>query len=186
MSALDNKAMQALSDAGAQCGVCGDQPGDRTCPDCERCYRQYVAALRAAGWAPRAEVLTDFAARLTRKARQMGAEWLRVDQVCEALHRVAANPDRFEAAADAYRAEVLAEAAEAIVAENDRILWATTPGKHWAADLLRRMAEPAPEPQLPTCVLCGATGVTLRPTGGRYPSGAQKFACSAECTEVAS
>lgn len=61
MNALDNKAMQALSDAGAQCGVCGDQPGDRICPDCERCYRQYVAALRAAGWAPRAEVLREAA-----------------------------------------------------------------------------------------------------------------------------
>ncbi|MFJ1695741.1 hypothetical protein ACIOHC_11405 [Streptomyces sp. NPDC088252] len=40
-----------------------------------------------------------------------------------------------------HRAEVLAEAADAIVAENDRVFWATTPGKHWAADLLRRMAD---------------------------------------------
>lgn len=62
MNALDNKAMQALCDAGAQCGVCGDQPGDRICTDCERCYRRYVAALRAAGWAPRAEVLNEAAA----------------------------------------------------------------------------------------------------------------------------
>jgi hypothetical protein len=61
MSDFDDKAMQALSDAGAQCGVCGDQPGDRTCPDCEHCYRQYVAALRAAGWAPRTEVLDEAA-----------------------------------------------------------------------------------------------------------------------------
>ncbi|MEV6165768.1 hypothetical protein AB0L71_28415 [Streptomyces sp. NPDC052052] len=55
----DNEAMQALSDAGAVCGNCGDEPGDRTCPDCERCYQRYAAALRAAGWAPRAEVLAD-------------------------------------------------------------------------------------------------------------------------------
>lgn len=55
----DDKAMQALSDAGAQCGDCGDQPGDRICPDCERCYGWYVTALRAAGWAPRAEVRAE-------------------------------------------------------------------------------------------------------------------------------
>lgn len=52
----DNRAIQTLSNEGAQCGTCGDQPGDRTCPDCERCRRWYVAALRNAGWAPRAEV----------------------------------------------------------------------------------------------------------------------------------
>lgn len=57
----DDKAMQALSNAGAQCGVCGDQPGDRDCPDCERCYREYVKALRAAGWAPRSETYREAA-----------------------------------------------------------------------------------------------------------------------------
>ncbi|MGW7636029.1 hypothetical protein [Streptomyces decoyicus] len=57
----DNEAMQALSNAGAQCGSCGDEPGDRVCPDCERFYQDYVAALRAAGWAPRVEVLTEAA-----------------------------------------------------------------------------------------------------------------------------
>ncbi|WP_331756749.1 hypothetical protein [Streptomyces decoyicus] len=55
----DNQAMQALSDAGAQCGSCGDEPGDRTCPDCERCYQSYVDALRKAGWAPRTEALRE-------------------------------------------------------------------------------------------------------------------------------
>ncbi|MFE6408208.1 hypothetical protein ACFVOR_14880 [Streptomyces sp. NPDC057837] len=39
------------------------------------------------------------------------------------------------------RAAVLREGAAAIVAENDRMLWATKPGKHWAADVLTRMAE---------------------------------------------
>jgi hypothetical protein len=39
------------------------------------------------------------------------------------------------------RAAALREGAAAIVAENDRMLWATKPGKHWAADLLTRMAE---------------------------------------------
>lgn len=53
---LDDQAIQILSNEGAQCGVCGDQPGDRTCPDCEKCRHRYVAALRAAGWAPRSEV----------------------------------------------------------------------------------------------------------------------------------
>lgn len=42
----------------------------------------------------------------------------------------------------AIRAEILNEAADAIVSENDRKLWASKPGKHWAADLLRAMASP--------------------------------------------
>lgn len=58
----DDAAVQALSNAGAMCGVCGDEPGDRTCPDCERCRRRYVTALRAAGWAPLAEVQAELAA----------------------------------------------------------------------------------------------------------------------------
>lgn len=45
------------------------------------------------------------------------------------------------------RAAVLREAADAIVADNDRQLWATKPGKHWAADLLRRMADGKPPRQ---------------------------------------
>ena len=61
IAAADNAAMQALSDAGAQCGTCGDEPSDRTCPDCERCYQRYVDALRKAGWAPRSEVLREAA-----------------------------------------------------------------------------------------------------------------------------
>lgn len=52
----DNQAAQILSNTGAMCGICGDEPGDRTCPDCEACRLRYVAALRAAGWAPRAEL----------------------------------------------------------------------------------------------------------------------------------
>ncbi|MFD5058217.1 hypothetical protein [Streptomyces sp. NPDC058394] len=40
-----------------------------------------------------------------------------------------------------HRAEVLREAADAIVAENDRALWASRPGRHWTADLLLRMAD---------------------------------------------
>ena len=60
----DDIAIQALSDQGAQCGdwgICGDQPGDRVCPGCEKCRREYVEALRAAGWAPRAETLSQAA-----------------------------------------------------------------------------------------------------------------------------
>jgi RecB family exonuclease len=54
---LDDQAMQVLSIEGAMCGgYCGDEPGDRNCPDCERCRRDYLAALRKAGWAPRAEI----------------------------------------------------------------------------------------------------------------------------------
>lgn len=71
MNARDDAAMQALSDAGAQCGVCGDQPGDRICPDCERCYETYVEALRKAGWAPRTEVLHEAEARLRTQAESL-------------------------------------------------------------------------------------------------------------------
>lgn len=56
----DDKAMQTLSEEGAMCGeYCGDEPGDRRCDSCERCRSRYVGALRAAGWAPRAERLTE-------------------------------------------------------------------------------------------------------------------------------
>lgn len=72
MSAFDEAAKQALSDAGAQCGDCGDQPGDRICPDCERCYGWYVAALRKAGWVPRAEVLNEAADELDAHCEKYG------------------------------------------------------------------------------------------------------------------
>lgn len=39
------------------------------------------------------------------------------------------------------RASAFRDGAAAVVAENDRMLWATKPGRHWAADLLIRMAE---------------------------------------------
>lgn len=53
---LDDLAIQVLSNEGAQCGDCGDQPGDRICPSCEHFRSLYVAALRKAGWAPLAEL----------------------------------------------------------------------------------------------------------------------------------
>jgi hypothetical protein len=56
ITSLDDLAVQVLSNEGAQCGNCDDEPGDRNCPDCERCRRWYVAALRKAGWAPRSEI----------------------------------------------------------------------------------------------------------------------------------
>jgi len=62
---IRNPAMQALSNAGAVCGNCGDEPGDRTCPDCERIYRTYLSALRDAGWAPRTETLHQAATDLS-------------------------------------------------------------------------------------------------------------------------
>ncbi|MGW6288281.1 hypothetical protein [Streptomyces sp. NPDC055107] len=74
MSAADETAIQALSVAGAFCGVCGFQPGDRGCPDCERCWAGYVKALRAAGWAPRSEVLSEFVAWLVKRAREHRAQ----------------------------------------------------------------------------------------------------------------
>lgn len=58
-ASADDLAVQVLSNEGAQCGdwgICGDQPGDRICPNCEKVRARYVAALRAAGWAPRSEL----------------------------------------------------------------------------------------------------------------------------------
>ncbi|RUP66747.1 hypothetical protein SSPNP10_15910 [Streptomyces sp. NP10] len=43
---------------------------------------------------------------------------------------------------DELRTKWAAEDADAIVAENDRRLWASTPGQHWAADLIRRRSDP--------------------------------------------
>ncbi|MFD3955849.1 MULTISPECIES: hypothetical protein [Streptomyces] len=72
MSAADETAIQALSTAGAFCGECGFQPGDRGCPDCERCWAGYVKALRAAGWAARAEVADEIdAAQATKDAAEV-------------------------------------------------------------------------------------------------------------------
>jgi len=67
---IDDIAIQALSDAGAICGDCGSEPGDRVCPDCERCRGWYVAALRAAGWAPGNEELTVEVNRLRAELAQ--------------------------------------------------------------------------------------------------------------------
>lgn len=62
------------------------------------------------------------------------------------------EPDEYGGHADAVlavhpapadRAAVLREAADAIAADNDRRMWASKPGQHWAADLLRRMADEA-------------------------------------------
>lgn len=47
------------------------------------------------------------------------------------------------------RAAILREAADAIVADNDRQMWASKPGQHWAADLLYRLADEAQQPTDP-------------------------------------
>lgn len=44
-TSLAEQIKQALSDAGAFCGECGFEPGDRGCDDCERCYTSYAKAL---------------------------------------------------------------------------------------------------------------------------------------------
>jgi hypothetical protein len=56
----DDRAVQVLSQAGAMCGVCGDEPGDRKCPDCESCRRDYLECLyEEAGWGPTAALLAE-------------------------------------------------------------------------------------------------------------------------------
>ncbi|MFD5899085.1 hypothetical protein [Streptomyces sp. NPDC060366] len=39
---IGGRIIAALSLAGAFCGECGFEPGDRGCPDCERCWARYV------------------------------------------------------------------------------------------------------------------------------------------------
>jgi hypothetical protein len=56
----DDHAVQVLSQAGAMCGVCGDEPGDRKCPDCESCRRDYLECLyQEAGWGPTAAMRAE-------------------------------------------------------------------------------------------------------------------------------
>ena len=64
------------------------------------------------------------------------AQLLQSPETADELARLRARVAELEAG----RATVLREAANAIVADNDRRLWASKPGTHWAADLLRRMA----------------------------------------------
>lgn len=67
-------AVQILSDEGAQCGDCGDQPGDRICPACEKCRRNYVLALRAAGWGPTGALIGEVQRLHAELAKYVGAE----------------------------------------------------------------------------------------------------------------
>ena len=93
MSAADEAAIQALSVAGAFCGECGFEPGDRGCPDCERTWTWYVDALRAAGWAPRDEVIGDrdaqIVAWLLTKAAEEGTRNKDARAQATAIYRMA-------------------------------------------------------------------------------------------------
>lgn len=58
----DATGIKALSNAGAFCGNCGFEPGDRGCPDCRSHWAHCIEKLRAAGWAPRHESYREAAA----------------------------------------------------------------------------------------------------------------------------
>jgi hypothetical protein len=71
----DDRAVQVLSQAGAMCGVCGDEPGDRKCPDCESCRRDYLECLyEEAGWGPRAALLAEVERLKAELAKYVGQE----------------------------------------------------------------------------------------------------------------
>ncbi|MDX3532478.1 hypothetical protein P1P75_40325 [Streptomyces sp. ID05-39B] len=55
----DDAALQALSNQGAMCGTCANEPGNRTCPYCEEARHRYLKALRAIGWAPLTHVQAE-------------------------------------------------------------------------------------------------------------------------------
>lgn len=97
-AADDEKAIQALSVAGAYCGCCDFEPGDRGCPDCETSWLSYVVALRAAGWAPRAEVLAEahgeVVAWLEKKAREHGAQGKQYAKQAAVIWRLADKVSR--------------------------------------------------------------------------------------------
>lgn len=63
------------------------------------------------------------------------------------------TPERASAELDAYRAEVLREAAQALRAEHKRIFWATKPETCAEAEFLDRMADQPPA-RLLACGLC--------------------------------
>jgi hypothetical protein len=87
----DDKAKQTLSEAGAMCGNCGDEPGNRNCPDCERCLGRYVAALRKTGWAPRGKVLLEAADLITEA--QAGIEASEIEKFGELDHETELQRD---------------------------------------------------------------------------------------------
>ncbi|MET7924769.1 hypothetical protein ABZT43_12385 [Streptomyces sp. NPDC005349] len=128
MQQPDDHAIQTLSNEGAQCGNCGDEPGDRNCPDCETCRRRYVTALRAAGWAPSVPADADLRNRIARTI--YSSDWPngRWDR------RPAEDHGRYLSTADAVLAALPAPAdrvaeLEAKVADyENRILWHTTCG----------------------------------------------------------
>ncbi|WP_328903209.1 hypothetical protein OHR86_27810 [Streptomyces sp. NBC_00441] len=90
MSALEN-AVQSLINGGY---------GERQAREILSlvCGEAREAGYNRGAATARTEALTDFADRLARKAEAMGAVWLRVDQVCDALRRVAAEPATSEVA----------------------------------------------------------------------------------------
>lgn len=95
---LRNQIATALSDAGAFCGECGFEPGDRgKCTDCERCWSGYADALmplfavargvtfreaaevavraaRGAGDDERGQYVASFLAGVAKDLRRLGAE----------------------------------------------------------------------------------------------------------------
>lgn len=142
MTEIEDQAVQILSNEGAQCGNCGDQPGDRNCPDCEKCRRGYVAALVAAGWGPQAQPAgRDLRNRIAQAIRGLneGGTLADLDEEPDVLAIADAVLAVLPAPAD--RAAVLREAAHAIAALPKHRDSGT--GLTDAADALRRMADEA-------------------------------------------
>lgn len=102
---LDDMTPQTCP-AGAHPDWAVDSEDSHTCPWCEVAdlsdqlagarrtvdeQQDEIQQLRAAR-PTRAQVLNDAADRIAARAAQMGAVWLRADQVCDALRRLGTEP----------------------------------------------------------------------------------------------
>lgn len=141
----DDRAVQVLSQAGAMCGVCGDEPGDRKCPDCESCRRDYLECLYGeAGWGPTAALLAEverLKAELAGVRKELDEYEVMAPQQCRAgKHADWLVDSEYTHACPWCRIAELEQAADALDAHRLTVL-------DEALNALRKWADPSPKLQ---------------------------------------